>query len=331
MAKESRINVERFAYDLFVYMLCIFKSIPSGSVSRPKSRENFYESPDFSPVLARVYLHQSEYKDNWKRLFESRYRLCGFKKFAQISEFLQSALILHKSKSVKKRPWEVIESLAMVNELILFLHSKNCRLYLNELAHFWSNYFATLKKDLSNDNLLSDLLYPVYLDKKSKITVNFIEECFRTTYTSVQKETVTEKYCSDVSTVNSTPCSNDLNLQEPLETSESENISTTAYLQNPGLGIRPHEELLLEFYGISASGGKSPNKYNMPGLDNEALSVFSKKFSVQSHQEQSKENRGSQSVTSRLEKKRQKIRTAYVNRSGQKIEQIKLVFLNEKL
>ncbi|GBL79625.1 hypothetical protein AVEN_18180-1 [Araneus ventricosus] len=83
---------------------------------------------------------------------------------------------------------------------------------------------------------------------------------------------------------------------------------------------------------------KVSKKCNMPSLDNEASFASSKNnaklsrsSSVQSHREQAKERRGSpssQAVTSRLDQKRQKIRTAYAKRSGQQIEQS--TSLNEK-
>ncbi|KAF8790280.1 hypothetical protein HNY73_005332 [Argiope bruennichi] len=322
MANESLSDMERFAFDIFSYTMLKAK-YPSKSIPAPDV------SPDFSSFLRRVYLYQTLRRNIWIQMFEARYKSDGFKKFKQISDFLHSTL--SGKTSVKMAATLIVESLSFINELILFLCSKNCDLYLYELARFWGNYFATLEKHIGSKYLLTALLSPLSYKEELKPRVNCV-----TPFKSA-KNIVIEKECFNHSTLNSKPCSNNLKSKKHIVTSKT---SSTELLKNPGLGIRPHEELLLEFYGIMTNVEETRKMSNMPLLDYGASMVSSKvnaklsgNSSIQKHLKQTNEH-GCLPVlpvvVSRLEQKRQKVRAAYAEKCEQKIKLAKLVPSNER-
>ncbi|GBL79622.1 hypothetical protein AVEN_18177-1 [Araneus ventricosus] len=274
MATANTDAMERFAFDVFVYTMSRFNTITN--IPPPKCSENTYGLPDFLLVLSRRCIAlQLMKRDTWKPKFEAKFKSNELKKFKQISELLEELL-----KEMDRKPIRSIErtvtSLALINDLIQFLYSKNRRLFVNNLASLWRNYFACFEEEFEKEggflrlylfrieafqgfDGIIDYFIPKYClpygrgEVSALFSTIYLYPSFMDSLKAVDNVRITALASS---------------LREKLsiasrfpKRSGDKETKTSGSLENTGLGIPPHEELLQAPHSLSADKGTSAEKF----------------------------------------------------------------------
>ncbi|GIY24546.1 uncharacterized protein CEXT_37411 [Caerostris extrusa] len=145
MAPSWNVGTERFAYDMFVQSWTRFK-LSAEYIPKTDCPKNTYCSCNFINGISRGVIHlQLMYRDNWKRMFESRYSRNKFEKIEHVSEFLSALTslsdptIIGPHKNLKK----MLYSCAIFADLVLFLDSKGNRSHIADMPRVWSECFKT--------------------------------------------------------------------------------------------------------------------------------------------------------------------------------------------
>ncbi|GFQ63800.1 uncharacterized protein TNCT_554621 [Trichonephila clavata] len=154
MAPAWNVGTERFAYDMFVQSWTRFKLSPE-YIPKTECPKNIYCSCNFINGISRGVIHlQLMYRDNWKRMFESRYSINKFEKIEHVSEFLSALTSLSDPtitgphKNLKK----MLYSCAIFADLVLFLDSKGNRHHIGDMPRVWSECFkANLQKKFEEE------------------------------------------------------------------------------------------------------------------------------------------------------------------------------------
>ncbi|CAL1271786.1 unnamed protein product [Larinioides sclopetarius] len=154
MAPAWNVGTERFAYDMFVQSWTRFKLSPE-YIPKTDCPKNTYCSCNFINGISRGVIHlQLMYRDNWKRMFESRYSINKFEKIDHVSEFLSALTSLSDPtitgphKNLKK----MLYSCAIFADLVLFLDSKGNRDHIGDMPRVWSECFkANLQKKFEEE------------------------------------------------------------------------------------------------------------------------------------------------------------------------------------
>ncbi|CAL1263609.1 unnamed protein product [Larinioides sclopetarius] len=279
MAAANTIQMERFAFDVFVDSLLRFKLkvvIPPSNCSK-----NTYEHPDFLLVLSRGYIaYQLRKRDIWRPKFEAVFKSNRLKKFKQVSNLLEE--LLEEMDREPRTPMDrIVTSLAVINELIQFLNSKHRRLFLNDLASLWTNYFAGFEKEFEEEGGLAHL-YSIHcgaLQVSNKILDDFIlkwcdsyENAISFIFDKIslnpQSLYSLEKQIDEVALrlFSSSSENKLLTASRSPRTSRQNEAEASDSLVNTGLGITQHEDLLRD-YSPFADESTSPEKPNATSIE----------------------------------------------------------------
>ncbi|KAF8789163.1 hypothetical protein HNY73_007127 [Argiope bruennichi] len=153
-SKAREFNIERFAYDLFAYMLPIC-GFPEAKIPTTCLEENTYIEGDFVMNVGLSVLPIALYmRDEWKCLFEAKYEQNGFRHILDIKDFLESVHQNNELIDEEDTLSQVLFSLALYKEIILFFNFKSLEVYFDILTKLWSQLCQRLiaqSEDFSQD------------------------------------------------------------------------------------------------------------------------------------------------------------------------------------
>lgn len=172
---DRTIDLQRFAYDVVSYSALKF-DVPESCILKWEGEDNDYGCSDFILVLSRIFLkYQITERNLWHSACKSRYGSNKFESFENIRQLLQQLLKLSTKKAAGCILHEVILSLSLINEMVVFLYSKACNLHLQELIRFWLVHLAPLKKKFEKAGGLAEL-YKTYDKPKYESVDDFYDE-----------------------------------------------------------------------------------------------------------------------------------------------------------
>ncbi|GBM02877.1 hypothetical protein AVEN_59548-1 [Araneus ventricosus] len=278
------IDMKRFAYDVIVRSALRF-GIPENCISIWEGSENDYGCPEFCLVMSRLTLvFQIEHRYELHTIFNNRYASNKLESFKSVGVLLQDAIKELTRNFQNNIISEVVITLSIACELVLFLYSKNLNLYLKELAGYWFDCYFHVEKqkfdklqgleimyNIGNEpkRELMDAFYDTFisvhcLPYEASVKDEHLEDLFIQSYYTYDKK-ITRRY--SLKEVVDSPIVRYIKdrvseFYAPPSTSELDKDSGSDLPVHTGLGIVPQEVL---FRGDGASDADATLSQNLPG------------------------------------------------------------------
>ncbi|KAF8789162.1 hypothetical protein HNY73_007126 [Argiope bruennichi] len=178
-SENRRLSIERFAYDVFSYMLPLC-GFPETAIPDTNFKQNVYDDENFVKKAGLLVLLVSMHmRDAWKTMFEMKYMLTRFTSLEMIQNFLIRIVEKNEAFRVADEATKVQVSLALYNEMILFLDYKSLETHVASLATSWSKfYLKCITEDSDIEKILesSFLVFPEVSKQNGERIIGFIKE-----------------------------------------------------------------------------------------------------------------------------------------------------------
>ncbi|GBN53629.1 hypothetical protein AVEN_40468-1 [Araneus ventricosus] len=187
-SESRRVSIERFAYDVFSYMLPIC-GFPGKAISSTNVEENDYKDKDFVKKSALSVFPLSMYvRDNWKEMFELRHLRNEFESSENIQQYLTSTLTRNVDFKRSDDATKVRISLSLFNEITLFFNYKGLETHVDKLPEFWREFYSkhiTKNQDIEGLFASSFFMFPEATESTEWI-ISFVKE-FAVPYGRIKK------------------------------------------------------------------------------------------------------------------------------------------------